>query len=187
MASGGRFARLLERFRLRRARRPGNLWREFAESSLEEDRRAGRVRNREADEKLRCGWSHLHPRNSDEDEAGTGASVETPHPGVSTRFGNVRGSSRPAGGRPRSPSRLPRRRRHVPRVLLPSWIPSGRRPRRPGGPAAAEPGPRPVLPPRPFLGVGTTPEGFAAGGADGSIVGHVDFPECILRARRVIR
>lgn len=72
MASGGRFARLLERLGLRRARRHGDFWRELAESFREEDRRAGRVGNREDEENLRCGWSYLHPSGREEDEAARG-------------------------------------------------------------------------------------------------------------------
>jgi len=79
MASGGLISRLLERLGMRRPRHRANLWRELAGELREEDRKAGRVRNREAEEKLRCGWSYLHaPGAKDEDDAGAPTQRVTP-------------------------------------------------------------------------------------------------------------
>lgn len=68
MPSGGLLSRLLEQLRRRWPRRRGDRWRELAKFFHEEDRKAGRVRNRETEEKLRCGWSYLHPPGNDEDD-----------------------------------------------------------------------------------------------------------------------
>lgn len=69
MSGGGLLSRLLERIRRRRAQRPPNFWRDLGKFFREEDRKAGRIRNRETDEKLRCGWSYLHRPGAEEDES----------------------------------------------------------------------------------------------------------------------
>lgn len=62
MIGAGTLRRLLERLRRwRGTRRNPNLWRDLGDIFREEDRKAGRARNRETEETLRCGWSHLHP------------------------------------------------------------------------------------------------------------------------------